>query len=138
MCSLQVSNFLPRRGPITSELSNSTREFLRRHIKSIWQLELLLLFKCNTRSLSVEETSRILCTTPRAASAGIKALMGSGILVQESPSKYKYVATGSASQAVDEIERMYKERRTAVINLIYASPMQSLSDAFNLRQKEEE
>ncbi len=123
---------------VTSELSNRTKDFLRRHIRSIWQLELLLLFKSNPRSLTVAEASRILCITPRATESGIKALVGSGILIQETSHNFKYAATGMVSQSVDEIERMYKEKRTAVINFIYASPVQSLSDAFKLRQNEEE
>ncbi|MGH9549423.1 MAG: hypothetical protein ACRD3W_08610, partial [Terriglobales bacterium] len=119
---------------ITAELSTKAKDFIRRHIHSVWQLELLFLYRNSSRSMTVFEAARALYMEPPALQSGVNSLLNSGILVKEGDQSFKYApSSGTLADAVDETARVYNEKRTAVINFIYASPMQSFSDAFKLK-----
>lgn len=104
----------------------------------MWQLELLFLYKNTSRRMSVIEAGRLLYLEPQAIQSGIEAFVNSGILVRRDNQQFEYAPSPSLSGAIDETAKMYSERRTAVINFIYASPMRSFADAFRLRPEEEE
>ena len=61
-------------------------------------------------------------------------------LIQHSnsdPKGYVYAPSSNALRdAVDQTAKLYSERRVAVINLIFSTPLKSLSDAFKLRQED--
>lgn len=88
--------------------------------------------------MSVAEVSRSLYMEQRMLDSCINAFVSAGILVRESNQQYSYMPnTAAAAAAIDEIARLYSERRTGVINFIYASPMDSFSDAFKLTKENE-
>lgn len=121
-------------GPNTADISIKAREFIRQHIGSVWQLELLLLFKRSGNSMDVLEASRALRMESRALEEYIKFLAAAGILVRDDNQHYAYAPQFTAlSEAIDEAEKMYSERRVAVVDFIYASPRRNFSDALKFR-----
>ncbi|HEY9777597.1 MAG TPA: hypothetical protein V6C81_27785 [Planktothrix sp.] len=62
----------------------------------------------------------------------MKSLADAGILVRDGEQRFKYAPKpASMTEAVEETAKMYNERRTAVINFIYAAPMRNISDSFS-------
>lgn len=73
----------------------------------------------------------------KAIELGIHEFRNAKILTESADKQYTYVASGNNLLAIDEIEQVYNKHRHAVITLIYASPAQSFSDAFRLREEED-
>ncbi len=88
--------------------------------------------------MTIDEAGRSLYLEPRAIESGIQSLVAAGILKKIDDNLYQYDPTPFLSVAIDETAKMYSERRTAVINFIYASPMRTFADAFRLKPEEEE
>lgn len=119
------------------------QRFLAESIDSVEQLEVLLLLRGKPeQAWSAEEVSRALYTHPDAALRRLAALQTHGLLVVEGDGperKYRY-APSSPDRAglVDRLAALYKERRVAVITLIYSTPpdqVQAFADAFRLRKE---
>jgi hypothetical protein len=71
---------------------------------------------------------------PRALADCMKSFFNAGILVSSGDDRFEYAPKpASLAESVDETAKMYNERRTAVINFIYAAPMRNFSDAFRLK-----
>lgn len=82
------------------------------------------------------EASRSLHMEHRAVEESIKDFANSNIMVIDQEGGCRYSPPGALSDSIDETAKMYNERRTAVINFIYAGPMRSFSDAFRLSGEE--
>ncbi len=82
--------------------------------------------------MNAAEASRALHMEQRAIEESMKALADVGILIGENDQHFRYSPLSMFADSIDETAKMYNERRTAVINFIYAAPMRSFSDAFKL------
>ncbi|SRR5579883_1689531 len=122
----------------TNELPSRARSFIRCHIQSVWQLELLLFAKNNGSKLTIEETSRALYTEQNVIAAGVDSFVNAGLFYRDSDQKFAYAPNSKFAGTVAELATLYNERRTAVIQFIYASPMKSFSDAFSIKPEAEE
>lgn len=116
-------------GGATSELSKKAQDFIRLHIQTVWQLELLLLFKRNHYPLTVREASRCLYMTPLVIEPGLTHFVNAGILQKSGTEQFAYAPSGAVADAIDETARLYKERRTTVVNFIYSLPVPGRCDA---------
>ncbi len=116
------------------------RRFLAKHIGSVWQLELLLLFKESTKPLSIAEASKALYLSADVIGPAINRFRESGLLstTEADTSRYGYAAVSEPIKStIDELERYYREQRVNVINLIFSGTIQTFADAFKLRPEEE-
>ncbi len=113
-----------------AEFSVLAKRFIERHVSSVWQLDLLLLVKNSGRAVTLPEVSRSLYIEPRVLEPVVKRFLESGILQSKDEAFVYEPNSESLRTAIDETERMYRERRTALINLIYAPPLQHFADAF--------
>lgn len=121
----------------------SIRNFIRRNIHSVEALEILLALHSEPETCwTAEDLSRLLRTTIESATSNLSELKQAGLLAMDSKAGKSRFAPADAGVAglIDELERIYKERRVSVISLIYSKPserVRAFSDAFRLRKEEE-
>lgn len=70
--------------------------------------------------MTVAEVSRSLYMEQKILEACIESFVHSGILLKENQ-RFFYAPGSGTTTAIEEIARLYGERRTAVINFIYAN-----------------
>lgn len=105
-----------------AEITLEAQDFIRQHIRAVWQLELLIYFKKCGKPQSVWEASRALQMEPVAAEDCVKSFALKQILVEVEHGRYLFSPAAILSKAIDETERIYSQRRPTVINFIYAQP----------------
>ena len=112
-------------------------EFVRRHVRSVWALELLLLLKRDPQRCWVAaEIVRELRASQSLVADNLAALLQSGLVVLDDNDCYRYAPAGPVlGRLCDQLEAAYAQRPVAVINLIATpqDPIQSLADAFKFR-----
>jgi hypothetical protein len=112
--------------------------FIQRHLKSVWALELLLLFYNNPqRDWHREALVRELRGSEVVVNEALSQLKIAR-LVHETPERTFKYSPGDSSlhQMVSEISEIYSTRPVAVIKAISGSPSEKLkifSDAFKIR-----
>lgn len=126
------------------DVSPSLRQFVARHIHSVEQLEVLLLLKRTPdREWTVEEVSREISTSRYSAEGRLMDLAARGLIASrqhDQELRFVYGQGGADDAMVIELARVYAERRTSVITMIFATPEDSIttfSNAFRLRQSPE-
>jgi hypothetical protein len=129
-----------------SGFSNELLAFIREHIHSIEQLEVLLMIR---RRADVEWTpasvSEEMRTGVPSASTRMKDLESRGLLQSTkngTQSSYRYAPrTPELESAVAELDRAYAERRYTIIDLIFSKPVDKIrvfAEAFRIRRGEGE
>jgi hypothetical protein len=128
---------------INDPVTAGVRAFIRNHIRSLEQLEiLLLLLKDGTRWWSAEAAAQELGTTPNSAAARLEE-MASRNLLDVRISEQLFFRYAPASPALDaavrDTARAYEEKPMAVTAAIYSQPadeIRAFADAFRIRKKE--
>ena len=123
-----------------SSLPEDVRLFLHQNIESVEQLEvLLLLWRTAERGWSSEEVAMAVYSHPSSVVRRLAMLLGQGLLREREPGCYQYAPrTAELHMTVTHLERVYRERRVAVITLIASKPLENVrafSDAFRIRRK---
>lgn len=127
-----------------SGITDRVRAFVREHIQTVEQVEvLLLLFRTAPREWTAVGVGRELRIDPVSAARRLSDFEGHS-LIRARPGDeallYWYDGgVGSADRAISELAAAYRERRTAVINLVIAAPSEDVrvfADAFRVRRKE--
>lgn len=128
-----------------SNLPDEVRRFIAGNVSSVAQLEVLLLLREN-RDLewSAEEISRALYAAESGMAEQLNDLVSKGLayVTQTPHSRFRYrpAEEDDLDKAVAALARLYKERRVAVISLIYSEPAdtaRSFADAFRIRKEKE-
>lgn len=115
--------------------------FVQGSIRSVWELELLLLLrKQPERVFARDELVRELRATPALIGRCVEQLQSAGLLACEGAG-CRYAPASPALQALcDELETAYRERPVALIAAIVSSPderLKNFADAFRLKEKDE-
>lgn len=121
--------------------SATFRNFVRRYIDSVEQVEVLLILRANAaRAWSIDEISAILRSSPHSIGARLSHLAALGLAAGDPGEGYRYAASGTDDAAVEELEREYGERRFSVIEMIFTKPdaARSFADAFRLRNEDDD
>jgi hypothetical protein len=120
-------------------------QFLRDHIRSVAQLEVLLLLHTDDqKAWTIEESAKQLYIASSMTGPLLESLRDSGLVVVDDGNSKRYrfsPKTAELRQVVGDLARMYHERPVSTINIIYAIPtenLQSFADAFRIRKKEDE
>ncbi len=124
-------------------LPDDVRVFLHQNIDSVEQLEvLLLLWRTPDRGWTSEEVAIAVYSHPSSVVRRLAMLLGQGLLRERQPGCYQYAPrTVELHQTVTQVDRMYRERRVAVITLIASKPIENVrafSDAFRIRTTKED
>jgi hypothetical protein len=111
--------------------------FVREHLRSVWALELLLMLRRQPdRCWKPAELVAELRASGPLVGDNLAAFERSGLAVCDEAGCWRYAP---AAPVLDELaarlERAYRERPVAIINLIAAppDPIQGLADAFKWR-----
>ena len=129
--------------PAEEPIPEIVRRFIIDHINSVESLEVLLLLSSGTiREYTPEEVSRTLYTSLESATARLRELHRSKLLVtvdNAGTPKYRFDPASRDARVVAELEKVYRMRRVSVISFIYSNPtdpLRAFSDAFRLRKDE--
>lgn len=125
---------------MSSALSDELLAFLRQHVHSVEQLEiLLLLFMHPDKKWSASDVSVEMRSASASASARLTELARSGLLVNdEGAGTFSYRSAAEHDESVALLAATYAERRHAVIEAIFApasGSMEMFAEAFRFRRK---
>lgn len=117
------------------------RKFIAAEIRSVGQLEVLLLLRGATdKGWTVDEIARALVMLPSAAAGWLEELAEAG-LVERSHLAYRYAPpTEAVERTIDRLAGSYVTYRRAVIGLIFTKPSDALTEfpeAFRLRRHDD-
>lgn len=123
----------------TQGIPDEVEAFIREHIHSIEQLEVLLLLKRSPNEVwSAELVARELRIDAESAARRIEDLVGRGLIGSASfTDRYCYAPKSpELDRCVEGLTRAYGDRRVSVIALIFTKPdpAQSFADAFRVRE----
>ncbi|HVU34679.1 MAG TPA: hypothetical protein VHE61_14695 [Opitutaceae bacterium] len=126
---------------MSEDFPATVRRLIWDRIPSVERLEvLLLLFEAGERTWSVDEIEQRIRSSRDSIAANVSALVASRLVLASSGAqvRYRYSAESAELDAlVGELATAYRNRRVAIIELIYAdrhNPARAFSDAFDLRK----
>lgn len=120
------------------DIPDEVRELVQRHIRSLAELEVLLLLEARPRPWSPADVATELRFAEPAVQGLLVGLKTKGFLEHES-SCWRYAP--SDPRLVDGtrlLARVYRERRVAVTTLVYAQPpaaIRAFADAFRFKKE---
>lgn len=113
-------------------------DLLTKYIRSVGHLEVLLfLMRYPERAWTAEEISREMRTNVSYAEQQLADLAGLVEMLDDVPRRYQYSATGDLETIVKQVDELYGSHRHALINAIYAKPVdaiRSFADSFRLKK----
>jgi hypothetical protein len=126
--------------PPPDDFPEHVRRLLAEHVDSIEMLEsMLLLRRLRPAALTADELSTRLYTSPRSAAMRLDDLQSAGLATRAgegAAATYTYASdSGDLDRAIADLEQIYAQRRTSVINFIYARPssrIRTFADAFRI------
>ncbi len=110
--------------------------FVREHMRSVWAVELLLLLRRDPEHCwSPEALVAEMRASTNLVRDNLAAFQRGGLAVKDDDGCWRYAPAGAALDALAvRLERAYRERPVAIINLISRpDPIQGLADAFKWR-----
>ena len=122
-------------------LPSTVRDFLVRYIRSLEQLEVLLLLRNDPeRCWTPEEVYEAVRSSVPSIRERLEELAKTGFLTknQEQPPIFRYAPNAELSRAVDDTAEAYRIWRVRVIETIFSAesdPLRSFSDAFRFRKE---
>ncbi|MDE1902935.1 MAG: hypothetical protein KGI46_03685 [Alphaproteobacteria bacterium] len=121
-------------------LSQKLERFLRTSIRSVWDVELLLLLrKERARSWTTGELVRQLRASSLVVSDALVALQRIDLVGREAADdRFTYrPATDELAQIVDDLAATYASEPASIMHVIWSTPrtnIQTFADAFRLRK----
>jgi hypothetical protein len=117
-----------------------TFAFIRTALKSVWDLELLLLLhRSGDARWTPGEIVRELRGSESVVSIALQSLKAARLIGEVSPNTYSYEpATDELHYLVNSVSQIYSDRPMAVIKAITEAPndkLRAFSDAFKLRDQ---
>ena len=125
----------------TDSLPAPVKQLLSRHIKSVEQLEVLLLLRSQPqRSWTAAAVYEVIRSSEPSIKARLLTFTANGFLTEEKgpPPTFRFAPKDQTlAAAVDQTASAYQMSRVRVIEAIFApevDPVQSFADAFKLRK----
>ena len=120
-------------------MDDALREFLRHALRSVWNIELLLwLYRHPGRRWLPADLVREMRASDLVISQGIAGLRQAGLIIAEADGVYRYApASPELDRLVQQLERVYRERPSAVTRALFSAPSDKLTtfaDAFRLKK----
>lgn len=120
-------------------LSPRVRDFVVRHITSIEQLELLILFASNPgKRWTIRQLVNEIRSSEASVSGRVRQLVESGFVAGDNEAFGLAFSAGERLEAILELTTAYRQYHVRVVELIYsrAGALKSFSDAFKIKPKE--
>jgi hypothetical protein len=111
-------------------------DFVGRHVRSVWALELLLLLRADPeRCWTPAELVRELRASNSLVADNLQRFLASGLVAPEAECFRYAPANPVLEDLCAQIAAAYRDRPVAVINMIAKprDPLQSLADAFKFK-----
>jgi hypothetical protein len=113
--------------------------FLRGSVRSVWELELLLLFhRQRTRSWTADELVRELRASILIVGAALDALQKAGLVSKNGDEAYQFwPVSPELDQLVNDVAAAYANSPVAVTKAILSAPSSSVrtfADAFKIKK----
>lgn len=124
-------------GKLISEISSKVQNFLRKYVRSVWQLEVILYVRDSKAPLTSSEIARALYLSPEAIERALSTFEKEGLVKsvsQGSKAYYFAPANSDLRDSIDQTAGVYLERRVALINAIVSSSIKSFSQAFVIKE----
>lgn len=125
------------------ELPPSIRSFISRHVRSVEQLEILILLsrEANT-AWTVQKVYDTILSTPQSVERWLDEMVRNGLLEKMAEPAVSYRCTGETSliSQMRELGNIYRTRPVRVIEAIYrrdATAAQSFADAFKIKNTDQ-
>lgn len=121
-------------------LPTSVQQFLAKYIRSLEQLEVLLLLRNSPdRSWTSAEVYEVVRSSRSSIEERLESFVQLGFLAKEDgpPATFRYGPTGDLGAAIDETAAAYQKWRVRVIEVIFTpavDPAQRFADAFKVRK----
>jgi len=121
-------------------LPTSVQQFLSKYIRSLEQLEVLLLLRNSpNRSWTSAEVYEVVRSSRSSVEERLESFVQLGFLAKENgpPATFRYAPTENLGAAVDETAGAYQKWRVRVIEAIFTpvvDPAQRFADAFKVRK----
>lgn len=121
------------------EFPDHVRIFIEKNINSVEQLEVLLLLRQDPeREWTSDSVSQALYTPTAAAEKRLADLVSRHIAARDDLRQcFFYQPSPELGTIIDDLATVYRDRRVAVISLIYSKPsdhVQAFADAFKFRK----
>lgn len=121
-----------------TEITEALRAFVRKHVRTVGELEVLLLLRARReRSWTAEEVARELRSSSTAAADYLRHFGRAGLVRETEIGQYQYVDDPATRDLVTALAAAYVERPVSVVDLIYSVPrdqVQILADAFKIKK----
>lgn len=126
----------------TNEIPDFVKQFIARHIRTVNDLEVLLLLAGGRREWTAQEVDERIFLGLDPTENVLAGLVDSCLIVrtQGAPSRFAYDASNPDELAVRELARIYAQMRVRVIEQIYKGPadtLKSFADAFRFKRNGE-
>jgi hypothetical protein len=121
------------------ELTNSIRNFISRHVRSVEQLEILILVSREAGSTwTVQKVYDAILSTPQSVERWLNELVRDGLLEKKTDTITGYCRTRDDDlfSKINALGEVYRARPVGVIEAIYrrdVSAAQSFADAFKIK-----
>jgi hypothetical protein len=123
------------------ELPPNVQQLLRERIRSIEQLEILLLLReTEDRPWTTAEVYQKVRSSERSVGQALDELFRKGLLKTTSPASASFQFSPESvelKETVDQLAHLYAERRVRIVEAIYSEPVSAVDEfakAFRLRK----
>ena len=122
------------------DLPPALKQFVEQHIESVPQLEALLLLRRDPqRGWTAAEIAKELYVPENASATLLVDLARRGFVAAAPDGRSVYRSRSEEeNKLIDELAEVYRQRRVAVISLIYSKPLnkvQTFADAFRFSKE---
>lgn len=126
-----------------SDLSPQVNQFIGRYIRSLDQLEVLLLVSAlPDKEWASEDVYNIVRSNPTVVTERLEYFVKVGMLATNgTPARYRYQPkTSDLDKVIGELSLAYKGSRHKIVEMIYsrsepADPLKEFSDAFRIKKE---
>jgi predicted transcriptional regulator len=120
-----------------AELPTSVRSLVSDHIRSVEELEVLLLLHATRQDWTADAVHDELKTSRRSIARRLEQLEAAGLVVRAgdgTDTRFRYGPADAASAAaVDQLAHLYRRWRVAIIDSIYRPSQREASDRPSVR-----
>lgn len=125
-----------------SDLSPAVRQFISRFIRSVEQLEILLLLsRAPEKKYTASQVYDVILSTPQSVEGWLNQLTRDELLIRStgSPQEYQCTSHPETFAQIETLGEWYRAAPVRVIEAIYqreSRAAQSFADAFKLKNRE--
>lgn len=121
------------------DIPESVARFLAAHVRSLEQLEILLLLASDpAREWKNSEVYEVIRSSESSVRERLDELRRKGVLAPSGEQRYRYAANPETSATISALAQLYKERRVKIVELIYSPENETLrgfAEAFRFKRE---